>query len=772
MRVRLSVSFGLSTSVLLSGALATASWAQTAPSGASTASSDSLQEIQVTAQRRSQSIMDVPLSITAQSGEQLQNAGIQDITDLELITPGMNVSDSSGYTQVYIRGVGNSIFVGADPSVATFVDDVPRIYGSMVNNFVDTERVEILKGAQGGLYGRNATGGVVNILTYQPSLTDFKADARLEYGEHETFEAATYVNLPVNDEIAVSLAGERIKHNPYISSGAPNDPYTAANFPGGSAVGNAAQTAAFFNSGVDSHGTADADFYAFDGKILVKPTDNFKVTFAGDFSNKNDSGGNQLMQVSPAITQGVLEGFLGAYAGANPDLPPGFLKGNLPKFTSSINSPGFVDLKDFGGSATAVLNLPGVDLTAISAYRGQHTDFLTDLGAASVPLFGANVDNVKHYEYQELRGVSTWSGPFHLIGGATILTSHYEGRTDLNILAPLVTDVPTAYAIDKVKNYSAYVQPEYDITNDLTLTASGRFVHETNTAFFPGTAGIDTETLTQQKWLPSATLSYKLPTGGNVYARYAEGFKAGGVNPVAPADAFTNPATQGGTFKGETVNTYETGVRMPFLDNKIQATAAVFYNDYKNLQTAAHANEAHAAVIEAIINAGSARTYGVEGTVNWRVTSPITVGMTAGYLNAKYKTFANTDPSVLVPFDLSGTRMPNAPELQASVNGNYDQPISGSLRLVANVVVSYTSDILWANSGLPGVLPDATQSAYVITNVRIGIRTTNDRYGVAVFANNLTDTGYTTYGSSAATTGTIVTLGNPRIVGVEGTAKF
>ena len=775
MRIRLRVSIELTASVLLSGAFATASWAQMAAPGngsSNTAPSDSLQEIQVTAQRRSQSVMDVPLSIVAQSSDQLQNAGIQDITDLELITPGMNVSDSSGYTQVYIRGIGNSIFVGADPSVATFVDDVPRIYGSMVNNFIDTDRVEILKGAQGGLYGRNATGGVVNIYTFQPSTTDFKADGRLEYGEHETFQAATYVNLPVNDELAVSFAGERIKHNPYISSGAPNDPYSAANFPGGSALGTAAQTAAFLNSGVDSHGTDDGDFYAFDGKILFKPVDIFKITLAGDYSEKNDSGGNQLDQVSPTITQGVLEGFLTAYTGANPDLPAGFLKGNLPKFTSSINSPGFVDLKDFGVSATSVLNLPGVDLTLINAYRGQHTDFVTDLGAASVPLFGANVDNVKHYEYQEIRAVSTWDEPFHVIGGATILTSHYNGRTDLNILYPLLTDIPTAYGIDKVKNYSAYVQPEYDITKDLTLTTSVRFVHETNTASFPGTPGIDTETLTQQKWLPSATLSYKLPGGGNVYARYAEGFKAGGVNPVAPADAFTNPATQGGIFKGETVNTYETGIRVPFWDNKIQATGAIFYNDYKNLQTAAHANEAHAAIIEAIINAGSARTYGVEGTLNWRVTSPITVGVTAGYLNAKYKTFANTDPTVLETFNLSGTRLSNAPELQASVNGNYDQPISSSLRLVSTVVVSYTSDILWANSGLPGVLPDATQSAYVITNARIGVRTTNDRFGVSVFANNLFNTGYTTYGSSAATTGTIVTLGTPRIVGVEGTAKF
>ena len=201
-------------------------------------------------------------------------------------------------------------------------------------------------------------------------------------------------------------------------------------------------------------------------------------------------------------------------------------------------------------------------------------------------------------------------------------------------------------------------------------------------------------------------------------------------------------------------------------------TGSVFYNNYKNLQTSAHANPAHAAIILAIINAGSARTYGVEGSLNWRVVAPLTVGLNAGYLNAKYKTFGNSDPTVLEPFNLNGTRLTNSPETQFSFNANFDQPITPGLRLVASTLVTHTSSFLWAQSGNPGVLPDATQDGYWLANARIGVRSADDKYGLAVYANNVFNNAYTTFGSSAATTGTLLNWGNPRIVGVELSARL
>ena len=203
----------LVTSSLLALAFAAAPALPAAPANAASTGSESdtgLAEIVVTAQRKSEGVLSVPMSIQAETEQQLQDSGIKDSTDLELVTPGFLVSDSVGYTQIYIRGVGNSIFVGADPSVATYIDDVPRIYGSNLANFVNVERVEVLKGAQGGLYGRNATGGVVNVITQQPTTDKLSGFLRGSYGEMGTYGVAGTVNIPVTDKVALNLAVQTI----------------------------------------------------------------------------------------------------------------------------------------------------------------------------------------------------------------------------------------------------------------------------------------------------------------------------------------------------------------------------------------------------------------------------------------------------------------------------------------------------------------------------------------------------------------------------------
>ena len=275
-----------------------------------------------------------------------------------------------------------------------------------------------------------------------------------------------------------------------------------------------------------------------------------------------------------------------------------------------------------------------------------------------------------------------------------------------------------------MKNWSIYGQVGYDFNAHINLTVSGRYVHEKNDAAFQ----LPTSTIssTEHKFLPSATLSYKFDGGGNVYARYARGFKAGGVNPVANPSFFPPGDTVGSVFGPETVDTYEVGYRAPLFDRRVQVTTAVFYNDYSGLQQSAHATPEHPEIILAIVNAGSARTYGAEGSVTWRVNHAVTLGANAAYLNAKYKTFV-LNSEVLEDFDLSGETMLNSPKWQLSFTGDVDQPINDKFRFVANTVISHLSSVIYQPSAVPGVFPDATGNGYWLMNLRAGVRppTTN-----------------------------------------------
>jgi iron complex outermembrane recepter protein len=507
------------------------------------------------------------------------------------------------------------------------------------------------------------------------------------------------------------------------------------------------------------------------------------VTFAGDYSEKDDDTGNGLYNLTPQYAVAVASSLFNANTGAN-TTPAGLAAIGTPqatrKFTTAQRGEGYVRLKDYGVSATAVLSLDSVDLTSITAYRENKSRFLTELGFLPFNFLAARVNIDKSTFYQELRAVSTGEGPLSWIAGASYLEAKFDGGLATTIFRgiPYLADLPSGSGRYKVTNWSAYLQVAYDLTDNLNLMVSGRYINEKNDAvsFNPIAMTQDPFVLKEEKFLPAVTLKYEFDGGGNVYARWARGFKAGGIVPVVPTSFFPDPITQGGAFRGETVDTYEAGVRTTLLDRKVQLTAAVFYNDYRNVQVAAHVSPTFplaALVSISVVNAGSARTYGAEASVTARVAEPLTLNASVGYLNAKYKNFrlAPGNP-VLDPFDLSGTRMINSPEWQLSVGADLDQPITDRWRLVGNVVASYTDEIIWQQSGLIGVLPDAVGPDYWLVNARVGVRSADDRYELAVYAKNLFNEGYTTFGNSSSTYGNILAWGDPRIVGVEATVKF
>jgi len=722
----------------------------------SASSEQGLEEVVVTAERREQSALSVPTSIQATTGVQLQKLGIIDTTSLQQATPGLMPNTNNGFVQPYIRGIGNNIFVGADPSVATFIDDVPQIYGAMVDNLIDVQRIEILKGAQGGLYGRNATGGVINIITTQPSTDNVHPDLMVRYGSLHTFEEQAYLNLPINQELAWNLSVYRESHSPYVTNTAPAVPYSAANFPSGSFVGTPQQTANFFNAAQSPPRIDYGDLYSVRSKLLFKPTDDFSFTIAGNFSDKHDSSSGQFVTTTPAYTQDALVGLFSA-VGVATNLPPGLIQGASGKWTAGIGVDNFSYIKDYSVSGTAVWNGPGFDLTSISAYRNMQTSVGGDAGTTTVPFVPLAVGTGRDYAYEELRATSTFAGPLKLLGGATYLSNHLEDNTDLYLLSFTIPDATTA--VDQgIINWSIYGQAGYDFTDQLNLTVSGRYMRERNHADF--TKPIDSdESSVEQHFIPSATLSYQLDHG-TAYVRWAEGFKTGGVN-IETAPAYF-PTTLGSIFKPETVDTYEAGYKNSLLDRRLQFTSAVFYNNYKNLQINVTPRPEYTDISTAILNAAAARTWGIEETASWRIIEPLTLGVNAGYLNAVYTNYQLTNNTVYSNFDQNGRTMLDSPKWQLAFTGDVDRPINGNWTFVANALTSYTSAVVFDYSPLPGTIPDNISPAHWLVNARVGAKTTDGRYGVYLNAENLFNRVYYVGGASSSF-GNLLNYGTPRL---------
>jgi iron complex outermembrane recepter protein len=705
-------------------------------------------EIIVTAQRRAESLTEVPLSIAAASSEALQSRGLETITDLRFETPGFISLSGTGYTQLYIRGIGNNIFVGADPSVATFIDDVPRVYGSLVDNFINVERVEVLKGAQGGLYGRNATGGVVNIITRQPDET-LALRGRVTVGEYSTVDASAFVNLPLGERAAIAISGNRRTRDGYLKNIAVPNPYP----PG---------TTSFFgnpNSPIEVKPLNNADFYAGDAKLRLKPTDNLTITLAGDYARKKDPDGNGWVQKDPAFNYLVYLGYAGAAGISNPR--PAWPVPRKGEAYGAIDSYSWTE--DYGVSGKIEFALSGVDLTSITAFRWNNSNFRGDIGAAPVPMAGFFTDFDRNNFYQELRFVSNGSGPLEYLGGAT-----YYRDTIKSLLRGLFIGFPRPDTLSTVKteNWSVYGQLAYPLTDKLKLTASLRYVSETKDAFFPAQAGFPqaSRSTKQDKLLPSATLSYDIGDGV-VYARYARGFKTGGINPIVHPQPFAG--RPGSEFGPETVDSFELGFRATLFDRRVQFTSAVFYNAYDGIQIARAGNAANPTISNAIIDIGTARTYGAEASITWQATPEFSLSANVGYLNARYKNAGYIGSPIVDPFDASGNIMALAPEWQGGISANYDQPIGTNWRIKANALFSFVSRYNYQYEERPLLF----QPAYQVVNLRLGASDYDENIGLYLFVNNVFDTEYTIFGTSNSL-GSLLTPAPPRVFGATLEAKF
>jgi iron complex outermembrane receptor protein len=658
--------------------LGSSAWAQSTPSptGApatqsaaaasakpapSSARADTVEELIVTAQRREERLEEIPASVSAFNSSQLQAAGVTNVRDLTKLTPGLLVGQASYATQPTIRGVGSRSTASGDESqVAVYIDGVYQADLYATNIDLDNiERVEVLKGPQGTLFGRNATGGAINVITKAPSFTN-TFDVKATYGSFDYGKFAGRVSGPLTSMIAADLSVQAYTEGSYIK-----------NIATGRDVGGR------------DHATAQ-------GKLLFEPTHSTQITLGAIYSNKVDT--NDLLTNA---WEGNTRSRTNAPALPIASEPNTVASGPFEPYVKTWSEQYSLHIKQDLGFAS--LEYTGAD---IRDRLKLHFD--NDLVAADLAnvVGGFTGKQQVHDVLLSSKGDSRFQwlaggGYFHSKSGAGFVAhaTVFNGLNGISGTGSTVlatVNVPIATYQD-AKSYSAFFEGTLEVVDKLYLTAGYRYTDEKH-SFIGTQAGVTN--LGESKFTNGSShvvLRYEVNPDLNVYASYAEGFKSGVYNGSSNSNVPANP---------ETIKAYEAGVKAT-LASTLQVNAAIFHYDYTNLQVQSTPSNS----LFLLTNAASSKINGAETSVAWRPMSGLRLSGNFAYLDAQYSTFPGAQglfPIATTPLsgniqlaaDASGKTLIRAPKWTANAGVFWDHPLAeGTLTVDGNVYL--TSSFYW-----------------------------------------------------------------------------
>ena len=625
------------------GALMLTAGAASAQTAAAT-DDGGIAEIVVTAQKRAENIQDVPIAITAIGSAFLESRGITSIENLGAIAPNVKIErapSNKTISQISIRGsVTINPAITWEPAVGLYLDGVyvAKAQGSIFD-VADLERVEVLRGPQGTLYGRNALAGAVNLVTKKPT-GELGGLGEFTYGNFDQVRGRAILNLPRAGVFSLKLSGQIQKRDGFIQIG-PN-PFPAAFL-------------ARPNS-VDS--TNDVDSLSGMAQLRIEPSDNLLIDYAFDYSRYDQRPDYaQLVRVNRnGDPRDIFDPNSPSYQFAGAFFPLNLFTNPDRQSSGSIDAnPLFEKSRVYGHSLTIAYDFGNATLKSISAYR--NVDFSDSLDLDGSPLDVAFTQRFTKYDAfsQELQLVGTalgdklnyviggfyyteaaeTLGPQSFFGGGTAFQSDYGSNTD-------------AYAVS--------AQLDYAITDALKLTVGGRYTYEkkdvrrflrslgppapVTIADIPF-GGVPDATFND--FSPAATLSYAITDDINVYGRYAQGFKSGGFNGESNSFGAPTAACPSGAFelcdpyRPETVDSFELGLKTSFFDRRMTLNLAVFNNEHKDIQLSIF--QAIGAASSTVRNAAQARIRGLEIEFVAKPVDAVTLNGSFAFLDAKYKSY-------------------------------------------------------------------------------------------------------------------------------------
>ena len=667
------------------------------------------EEVVVTAQKRSERILDVPISISNVSKAQLQDQNIVQLSDLGARLPNVLASGSSLFPNFTIRGISSQSggSAGFAPAVGVYVDEIFQGRDRAFNVPTEgLERIEVLRGPQGTLYGKNTIGGTINVVTLKPT-NEFSGEASVQIG-----------NIGFNQQ-TLTLAGPIIQDR-FLLLGSflrkERDGYIYNRFRDENI------------NGYRAHG----------GRLraLIMPSDNVTIDLSADYFKQTGSEALQTVTYVPLPFPPF-----NALPTPDPD-----------NRTVDLDAPIAGEREVYGGSGRIDYDLNGMTLTAIAAYREYNSMYQDDSDGLPLDEFSVGREENATISSQELRLTSDGSGSFSWIIGAYFYQEDLYSQTNINLgpqfpsalfgMPPLPANfreraLQTA-TIDE-RSYAGFGSFTWNISDALTLQAGLRYTHEKKDLTYSQTHPIVangliygfalpiaplTDSLSEGEWTGDISLSYEFTPTDVAYVKYSRGYKAGGFQAeVISPPPFTPPTSL--DFQAELVDSYEIGYKTRWWNRRVSLNTAAFYLDYTNKQ-----ERVNTGVSFLISNAGEARVYGAEFELAARLFEGFDVSATLGILDAKYTSFKNAGG---LGIDFDGNKLTGSPDMTWTLAAQYNFPVADSFNGLARVELMHLNEIYTdtANS------PDLLQRDYTLLNARAGIE--GESWGLYLWGKNLTD---------------------------------
>jgi iron complex outermembrane receptor protein len=670
-----------------------------------------LEVIQVTAKKTTQNINDVSVSVKAFGSEDIDELGLSQPSDLANYTPGLNIKPSVGDQSpvITVRGIGFNDFTSIqNPGAGVYVDQVIVPYHSMMAfQLLDLERVEVLKGPQGTLYGRNSTAGAINFVSQKPT-EDFAAKVSLDYSKWDTTDFEVAIGGGLTDHLSARLAYSNLQRN---------DSFQTNRLHPDDNIGEKDRQAYRLSLLWDDNDTFDALLNIHGGKDK-----------SGQVALEHLGTVDPITGTEPCApvavgnrAEGTCTSFYGYF---DPDSDP--FAGEYSVTNGGVNNDAFGVGLTMNWQITDTLTL-----TSVTGYDEFERDQLQDIDAGPIRAIDVTFQDETESLSQELRLTylgddSTW------IGGVFFSDDSVDALQSIEI-TDLIGSPTTALAdvtnIQDSKSKALFINGNFQLTDEVTLLTGLRYTDEEKSwrggsvATALGVNNLSVQSINDTDLSGLLGVEYRPNTDTLFYGTFSKGYRSGGF----PGGFAASPA-QLKPFDAENVYAYEAGFKATLLENSFQLNASAYYYDWQDLQT--QFSEVRGGLVGLFLtNAGDADIKGLEISFDWSATDNLTFH---GGLNLMDTEVSSDDAR------LDGKVLANAPDLSYNLIADYYYELNDNFELNFGVDVSFTDERFFTSDNEPVFHGDD----YLITNARVSLVPTNDSWKVMLWARNITDKEY------------------------------